>query len=413
MLETPLERPLVRFALELTLRGVVALALGALAGSALVAIDTRLGLWLPLSRGGVEPLLVTLAGAILTVVVFAVWMRAVVVGLVSSRFSPRTTSSYLDDHFQRSITTWLITGFALLLTVAIRVHGLPAERVPALGVLASVVVVVAGLLGLLLAVRHATMSLALPELIRQLADQAIAGIDARDQQPDDEASGLGFLPVDKVIADELGWVQRLGHEDILAAVRPGVSIRLEVATGGFVVPGDAVASSSVRLSEEESSAVRDAIRLARVRRVGGDLAYALQELLDVGEFAASSSSSDISTGLEVVVHLEAALARLVEVGVASGHRRGEDGRQVLAGANWTVADHLSVVTSRLRHATAGDPIISRELIQALERLMRRSEETGRDEARRVLEIELVRLREESGAAEFVHPTIGVRAGNHL
>jgi uncharacterized membrane protein len=83
---------------ELSAAMGVAAAIGLAVGMAAVAADAA---WLrppPVELGTVESVRVLLSavtGGLITVAVFSLWMRTVVVGLVADHFSPRTLVSFL------------------------------------------------------------------------------------------------------------------------------------------------------------------------------------------------------------------------------------------------------------------------------------------------------------------------------
>jgi len=361
---------------------LVAVAVGVAAAMGVLALDSLLGHPLHFDGEAASALLVAAAGAMVTVTVFAVWMRTVVVGLAAARFSLRHLMRLLDDRSQLRLVAWSIGATAAVATVAEQARTTVPEQTPGLAVLFAGVLAMALVLTVLFALRLATNRLAPSEVVRRLADHIMTVIDTNRTLPDDAIVTDGGRPATVVRGEAMGWVRSIDRQAILEALPPQARCRLEVAVGGFVVPEDPIATSDVELDRHEVEQIRANIHLGRVRSYHSDLAYAFQALVDVADSAAGSS--DTSTLLEVVVHLEAASTRLLDVGVASGHLCGSDGRAVVDGSRWSVADHLYVVTYRVAKAAAADPVVSGELLTSLTRLLARAEEFEESEAAHAL-----------------------------
>lgn len=370
---------------QLALRGAIGIVVGGATAILLLLVDAAIGWSLPFQRDAVEQLLVALVGALLTIAVFAIWMRAIVVGLASSRVSPRLVTGYLDDRFQRSVAAWMIGGVTFVIVTALRLPRLEAGgQVPPLSVMTSMLLAVAGLLGILLAVRHATMTMSLPSLVRQLTDRALERIAVGDDRPDDQdPPSPGPDGALQVSTGHLGWIQGLDREAMLAALPAGAVARLQATTGDFVRASDVVVTLHGDVDERVVDRVRAAIEVERTRKSTSDLAFAIQELTDIGEHALGPPV-DTSTALEVFLHLEAVLGTLIERGVPSGHLQGDEGRWIVSDVAWSVADHLAPPVARMRQASHDHASMSRELHGMLWRLLERARDHGDEDAQRVL-----------------------------
>jgi uncharacterized membrane protein len=253
---------------------------------------------------------------------------------------------------------------------------------------------------LLLAMRHAVNSLSPPDVIRSLADAAFAVL-ARRPAPDDPAP---MVPPDPagwwaLRSPSLGWVQELDHDALLEAIPPGTTVSLQVSVGEFVAVDEPLAylgrgsrGEGVEPDEDAITALQDAIGVARIRDAHDDLAFAVQQLVDVAQHAVAPGSLDTSTAYEALVHLRAVLHELLRHGIASGCRTGEDGRQVISAAAWQPADHLVAAFERLRGGAARDPTSARHVARTIRSLRRTALEVGDQRSAAVLDEQHERLR---------------------
>ncbi|WP_211285786.1 DUF2254 family protein [Marinobacter guineae] len=101
----------------------VAMAAGLGVGLAALAVDTAWFWPPPVELGtiaGARVLLGSVTSGLITVAVFGLWMRTVVVGLMAAHFSPRTLLIFLDDRFQRNLLAFMSAGVVAVLVILLR-----------------------------------------------------------------------------------------------------------------------------------------------------------------------------------------------------------------------------------------------------------------------------------------------------
>lgn len=360
---------------RLLLRG----GLGVLAGTTLATgallLDAAIGWSLPFGAQRVQSLLTTLTGATLTIAVFALWMRSIVVGLVAGVFHARTLSTFLDDGFQRAIAGWMVGAFSVLVTVAIASPAIDDDGgVPPIATLLALATVIAALLGILLAVRHAAQRLDTSDVVHQLADRALRILEETVALADDPPCDAPHQVERAIDTDQLGWVRQVDRARIVDELPPGANAVLAVTPGTFVAPGQTLLTLDTAVDEATATGLRSAIEIGRARDPGSDLAYTLEELTDVAQSAAGPGG-DVVTAREALHYLEAVLGRLLERGLPTGHLRDGD-RSLTAAAQPSVADHLARVAERLCATPPDDPVTARLATEMLERLTSRAEAVG-------------------------------------
>ena len=363
---------------ELTAAMGVATAVGLVMGLTAVAID---GTWLrppPIELGTVQSvrvLLGSVTGGLITVAVFSLWMRTVVVGLVADHFSPRTLVSFLEDRFQRNLLASMSAGVTTVLVILVELPSDEEAAAPLVGTVLTALIALAGLAGVLLAIQHATRSLSLPELVSRLADGAL---DVLSRQPEARVELAEVPPVSKatpVLAPGTGWVTGIDIDHMRDALPAGGVIHLHTRVGAFVTSHSLVALVSLAEADGEADldTVGEAVTLARTRSPDMDLAFAVGQLLDVGVFALHGST-DTATGHEVLVHLGAVLEEVIDRGLPPLHDMDADGRRIYDEAGWDAADLVQLCVERLREPAARAPEAARHLMHMLQRVREVAEE---------------------------------------
>lgn len=396
-----------RFAARLAVRSLAGLVVGVAAVGAAWGLDRLVGARVPLAPQTAQALLGTLIGSVVTIAVFALWMRTVVVGLASGQVSARVLSAYLDDHFQQRVLGVMVGLFVYLVGAAALLPTQGRES-PAVLVTLAVLVVVAALIGILLAMRDAVASLALPSVVRTLTDGVVALLE-QPPEPNDTPPcppGGQFDTRAVVASRDLGWVQSIDYEALLDALRPGEIVDLQVDVGDFVAGGEPLCHLDATVDDDTEADIRDAFRLSRVRSTEHDLSYAIQQLVDVAESAMAPHSSDTSTAYEALVHLRAVLHVLIRRGTASCCLEGEEGRWVVSSAAWSTVDHLEEVFGRLK-AAVDDPSFDRQVRHTIDALIRTAEEVGDDASTAALR----RLRDPRAVAAGPQPSPEDRGGD--
>ncbi len=378
MAKTKRRRPKARWTTlrlgEITLAMGVAMAAGVGLGLAALAIDLEWFWPPPVELGtvaGVRVLLGSVIGGLITVAVFGLWMRTVVVGMMASHFSPRTLMVFLDDRFQRHLLAFMSAGLVAVLVILLRMPTDEQAAAPLVSTVLAVIIALASMAGVLLAIQHATRTLSLPELVSGLTDDAIRVLDHHPKARIEITDVPPPAPTSRtVLAQGTGWVTAINIDRMRKALPPGGVVHLRCRVGGFVTPRHTVALVSLLEADGDADekvdleAIAGAVNLARTRSPDKDIAFAVSQLVDVGTFALQERW-DTSTAHEVMVHLGAVLAEIVDRGLPRLNDNDSDGRRVYDDVGWDAADVVQLCVERMRSPAARDPEVSRHLLQML------------------------------------------------
>jgi len=348
----------------------IAMAVGLGVGLVALALDASFLSPPPVMLGTIADARILLGAVIsglITVAVFGLWMRTVVVGMMAAHFSPRTLLIFLDDSFQRNLLAFMSAGIVVVIVILLRMSTEEQAAAPLLSIILVVVIALAAMAGVLLAIQHATRSLSLPELINRLAENAL---NVLDRHP---AARLKLskvpppmAPTQAVLSQGTGWITAIDIDRMREALPVGGVIHLRCRVGVFVTPRHPIAL--VSLTEDggqtDLDAVAKAVSLARIRSTEKDLAFAVSQLVDVGTYALQERW-DTATTHEVMVHLGDVLAEIVDRGLPPLHDKDADGRCIYDETGWEAVDLVRQCVERLRGPAASDPEIALHLMQML------------------------------------------------
>lgn len=358
---------------EISVAMVKAIVIGVSLGLGAMAVDEW---WMsppPIELGnvaGVRVLLGAVAGGLITVAVFGLWMRTVVVGLMAAHFSPRTLLIFLDDSFQRHLLASMSGGLVAVLVILLRMPADEQAAAPVLSTMLAVLIALASMAGVLLAIQQATRSLSLPELVSRLAEDAILVLDGlpetcveiSDIPPAETSAHTVFAP-------GTGWVTSIDTDRMRKALPAGGAVHLRCRVGVFVTRRHPIALVSLPGAggEVNREAIAASVTLARTRSQDKDLAFAVSQLVDVGTFALQERW-DTATAHEVLVHLGAVLEEIVDRGLPRMHDQDTEGRCIYDEVGWSVNDLVRLCVERLRWPAARDPEVASHLIRMLRRI---------------------------------------------
>lgn len=357
---------------------------GAVAGAALPS-------FLHFEPASARLLLGTLAGAMLTLTGITFWIRAASVQLTSSQYTSRVVHGFLEDWFQQSIMGLLLGIFVYLVMVF---RALPVDAAarlspeattlaaPQLSVNVALLLAGGSVFVILHAIRHSVRSMQVEQLARRITDGALAHIrwhpPLRESLSGDPVAPPAPASRGHVIrARNNGSVEAIDEPRLLAALPHGVTVRLEIRPGLFVIRGRPLATvwgGEVSWADEEQ--VRAAIRLERTRRTEGGIAYGIQQLVDVAVGCLSQGASDVTSVREVIAHLELIFAELSSRHLPPTSYTDEHERLVLRPRWFSYDDYLRAAFDRLRLASAPFPSVTVCLVNTLGTLAAETDARG-------------------------------------
>jgi uncharacterized membrane protein len=324
---------------------------------------------------GAQQVLATSAGALATILGVAFSLTLVTLQLATAQYTPRLVGRLLEDHVTKLVLGSYIGTVAYLLLVLRSVHGVGDGEptfVPRLSLLIALLLIL-GCLGLLAYfVHHLGESIQAVNVGARVTVKTIRIIERLREDAGEPVRANGDVPAEepaRLSCDVHGYVQLIDVERLAAALPRDTSVvRVEVATGDYVLPGMPLVSlwPARTLSRRHSSALLEAFALGPQRTVDQDVLFGIRQLADVGLKALSPSANDETTAVAIVNQLGAVLeAACRHPGDAGGwtlHRA--DGAVVIA-PSFTVRRLVEDGFAGLVRFSADHPRVLARIVEVL------------------------------------------------
>jgi uncharacterized membrane protein len=346
---------------------------------------------------GARAMLQAIAGSIITVAGVIFSITIVALQLTSTQFSPRVLRNFLSDRSNQLVLGVFMGTFTYTLLVlrSIRAEDESgAAFVPAFAITGALVLTLVSLGMLIYFIHHISVRIQVTSIVASVAEDTLGTIrrlskrweddESRSWNPIDEARVAtaappsGAVPAETASRDELllpsresGYLQFVDVGALVGAAREaGGRLRLLVGPGAWVQDGVPVAAfrpyGDGELDLERlSRSVADGLGVGHERSMAEDVAFGIQQLVDVGIKALSPSVNDPTTAINCI-------DRLVQVLVAAGTE--PDGPRAFADADGarrleipfpTFEDLVDLSFDQVRHHGAAMPSIVIHLARAL------------------------------------------------
>ncbi|WPL18178.1 hypothetical protein Thiowin_03237 [Thiorhodovibrio winogradskyi] len=353
----------------------------------LIILDMNLDLHLaarwPLLFGagasGARGLLTTVASSMITVagVVFSITLVAL--SLTSSQYSSRVIRTFMRDRVNQWVLGVFLGIFAYCLVVLRTIRGGDEGAfVPALAVLAGLLLAFVGIAVLIHFIHHIATSIQASSIIATAARETLAAVDALFPETlgedDDEgvdatlARAIANRPWLAVPASKTGYVETLDADALLDVARTlEILLRMEHGIGDFVVAGTPLISLLDPSDLDEATTARlNAVHvISRQRTVEQDVAFGVRQLVDIAMKALSPGINDTTTAVMCVDYLAAILTRLAARRIAAPYWRDQGVLRVIVRGP-SFESLLGEAFEQIRHSAEGNVAVLLRLLGALQ-----------------------------------------------
>ncbi len=367
------------------------------------------------SADAARQILTTLGAAVITVVGVVFSIMIVTLTLASTQFGPRMLRNFIRDRgTQFTLGTFVATFvYATLVLISIGPGADGHAFIPYLSVTCAVGLVTLSMAILIYFIHHIATSIQLPQVIASIANDLSRAIDDESKARDVVQAGPSVPELlrrmseagGNVPAPSTGYLQFIRHETLteLAAAK-GAVIRLLHRPGHFLVEGRPMATV---WPPDAAGAVNAALRRAHItgptRTLAQDIAFAVDQLVEIAIRALSPAVNDTFTALTCIDWLGASLCKLTaEWRPVRVHRDGH-GYVRLITADVTYERMIERAFEKIRQAGRGMPAV---LIRQLDALGKIVDHTTSNEQRELI---LVQAAMVLRASEDSVPEAGDRA----
>jgi uncharacterized membrane protein len=337
-------------------------------------------------------ILITLAGAVITVVGVVFSIILVTLTLASTQFGPRMLRNFIRDRgTQLTLGTFVATFvYAILVMISIGSYG--GRFVPHLSATTAVVLVAVSMGVLIFFIHHTAVSIQLPRVIHTIARDLSRAIDAestavgvtREAGPSVEELLTRMADSGGTVgAPSSGYLQFIRHQTLVRiATEKGAVIRLMHRPGHFVVRGQTLATV---WPPQAAGVVTQALRRAHIsgasRTLAQDLPFAVDQLVEIAIRALSAAVNDTFTALTCIDWLGESLAKISDRWHPERVHRDAHGFVRVITAHITYERLVEHAFEKIRQAGRGMPAV---LIRQLDSLTLIMAHTQTDEQRTTL-----------------------------
>jgi uncharacterized membrane protein len=339
-------------------------------------------------------ILTALAAAVITVVGIVFSITIVTLTLASTQFGPRMLRNFIRDRgTQFTLGTFVATFvYATLVLISIGPASPGKDFVPHLSITIAVGLVTLSMAVLIYFIHHIAVSIQLPQVIASIARDLSRAIDAESSnQGTSLESGPSVAELMRRMTDSggtvpapsSGYLQFIQHEALIAlAAEKGAVIRLLYRPGHFVVQGHPLATV---WPAGAADAVSRALRVAHItgsnRTLAQDLAFAVDQLVEIAIRALSPAVNDTFTAMTCIDWLGESLCKVTTRWRPIRVHRDSHGYVRVITAHVSYARLIERAFDKIRQAGRGMPAV---LIRQLDALSKIVEHTTTEQQRDLL-----------------------------
>jgi uncharacterized membrane protein len=346
---------------------------------------------------GARQILTTIAAAVITVVGVVFSIILVALTLVSTQFGPRMLRIFIRDRGTQftlgAFVSTFVYAFLVLVSIAPGPHG---DFVPHLSVVVCLALVVGDLGMLIFFIDHIAKQIQLPQVIAGIARDLANAIDSEVAAVTSQLAATpeaGLSPTEVMFrleqagayvpAGKSGYLQFYRYDTLVSiAAHADATIRLVYRPGHFVSEGRPIA---VVWPPEAHDAVAAGFADAHVtgphRTLTQDLAFAIDQLVEIAIRALSPAVNDTFTALTCIDWLGDSFCKITERWDPQRFRRDRAGRVRVITAEMRYDGLVERAFEKIRQAGRGMPAI---MIRQLDALAKISQHTDDDHKRGVL-----------------------------
>ncbi len=334
------------------------------------------------SADAARQILTALAAAIITVVGLVFSIVIVALTLASTQFGPRMLRNFIRDRgVQVTLGTFVATFLFAVLALGSVSHGAHRDFVPHLSITSALALTLVDLAVLVYFIHHIATSIQLPEVIAGIArDQSNAiavefAADGNDRRASLASAGEvpAYVEVDGVpiAATRSGYLQFVRYSTLVEiASEADAVIELLYRPGHFAVEGLPLARVWPAAAAAEIGRGLDRTHVTGAHRtLRQDLAFAIDQLVEIGIRALSPAVNDTFTALTCIDWLSDGLCKITVGWHSRRVHLDEAGTVRLIAAEPSYERFVDRAFDKIRQAGRGMPAVMIRQLDALSKIM--------------------------------------------
>ena len=325
--------------------------------------------------GEIRTMLVSMASTILATAGVVFTLLTLPLSTVAAQYGSRLLRVFLGDRTTQLVLGMFVATFVYCLAAALSIPPADVEpEGPQLTATVGLLLMLATFASLILLVQHVSTMLQAPNIAAaagaELRDVVLAEIPDEVRSGEDHKGGFETIPDSLLETDgyavrvrETGYIQNVDPQTLLALAReknlvirllhkPGHFIRRDMAVALVWPAGPRLEQAGLRSVDEElEGQIRQAFQIGNVRTPTQDVAYAVNQLVEMAVRAMSPAINDPFTAMTCLDYIGEGLALFIRQGEKGSHFYDMDGRLRLVLEPVTFAELLSSAFDMLRHCS--------------------------------------------------------------
>jgi len=327
---------------------------------------------------------------------------------VAAQYGSRLLRVFLGDRTTQLVLGMFTATFVYCLAAALSIPPVEVEaQSPQITASVGLLLMLGTFASLIILVQHISTMLQAPNIAAaagaELRDVVLAELpevsSAESQPGSDRLDSLVDADGYPVRIRQAGYIQYIDPVGVISVARENdLVIRLLCKPGCFVRVGEPVSLvwPANRLNEELEGQIRHAFLIGNARTPTQDIAYAINQLVEMAVRAMSPAINDPFTAMTCLDHIGNGLALFVRQGGKASHNYDEKGKLRLILDPVTFAELLDAAFDMLRHCSIENASVLMRMLEVIDVVGR---DTDSPEARQELirHIKLIREESETGA----------------
>ena len=360
--------------------------------------------------GEIRTILIGMAGTILATAGVVFTLLTLPLSTVAAQYGSRLLRVFLGDRTTQLVLGMFVAAFVYCLAAALSIPPVEVEPdAPQVTATVGVLLMLGTFASLILLVQHISTMLQAPNIAAaagaELLDVVRAEIpeEIRSGGQIEQEAAKSLVDTDgyAVRVRRTGYIQFIDPESVLTLARENdLVIRLLCKPGRFVWREAAVALAwpSSRVDEQLEEQILMAFRLGNTRTPTQDVAYAVNQLVEMAVRAMSPAINDPFTAMTCLDYIGEGLALFIQQGENSSYYYDRDDRLRLVLEPVTFADLLDCAFNMLRHASCDNASVLLHMLEIIDAI---GQEAGSPEARKVLLEHVSLIQAESQAGKLL------------
>lgn len=328
---------------------------------------------------GARGVLTVIAGSVMTVVSIVFSITITALAQTSSHFGPRVLRNFTTDRGNQFVLGTFISTFIYCLIVLRTVRSVDESAfVPYLSVNIGIASSIVALAVLIYFIHHIAQSIQAEILIADVGhdfERVLPVIfperDEHSEEREDD-SDEGQLPDwkegEEIVAENNGYLQRVNESRLFSlATRYDLVIRLDRRPGDFVTINSALLTFTPKTATgpKLSKQLANCFAIAPYRTPYQDIAYPLQQLVEIAAHALSPGLNEPFTALTCIDWLGACLRGIAQRDLPSPYRFDKNGALRVMAKPYTFDEMASVSFDQIRLYGSDNPVVVVKLLETI------------------------------------------------